>query len=128
MPAYNFKEQFADAVASKAKRSTIRPPRQRPTRPGDTLYLYTGQRTKACRQLATGICATVRSVVIDETGIVIEGRRIPKKQAERLAKGDGFEQFTEFIQFFKHIYFTQLTVNTVIAHHSLVHLHSCKVF
>lgn len=59
MPAYNFQPRFAPFVGSGEKPCTIRLPRKRPTVPGDRLYLYTGQRTKACRLLRVETCLAV---------------------------------------------------------------------
>ena len=44
MVAFNFSPEFADAVASGAKRQTIRKTAR--AKKGDMLQLYTGQRTK----------------------------------------------------------------------------------
>ena len=54
MPALNFRAEFADAVERGEKCQTIRAYRKdgRNPKPGDTLHLYTGMRTRACRRLA----------------------------------------------------------------------------
>ena len=44
------------------KRQTIRLCRKRPTKPGDTLYLYTGLRTKSCIKLGQVECKDVYRV------------------------------------------------------------------
>ena len=79
MPALDFKVEWADAVALGArlanceiapvamvdlipKRTTIR--RLGRARPGDTLYLYTGQLTKECRKLGEALCLFVVPVRI----------------------------------------------------------------
>lgn len=51
MPMFNFKKQFADSVESGEKRQTIRARRKNRPQVGQTAYLYTGARTKACRKL-----------------------------------------------------------------------------
>lgn len=53
MPALNFKAQFAPLVESGAKRRTIRAFRKdkRDPKQGDTLYLYTGLRTKYAKPI-----------------------------------------------------------------------------
>ena len=58
MPALNFQKQFAAIVESGQKRQTIRAYRKggRDPKPGDTLYLYTGMRTKQCRKLGEVRC------------------------------------------------------------------------
>lgn len=61
MPALNFQARFAPLVESGEKRQTIRKRRKdgRDPKPGDTLYLYTGMRTKACRKLGEAKCREV---------------------------------------------------------------------
>ena len=49
MVAYNFKDQFARLVEAGIKRQTVQLCRQRPTRVGDTLQLYTGMRRPGAR-------------------------------------------------------------------------------
>ena len=104
MPLYNFMEQFATDVESGKKRQTIRKKRKRPTVVGDTLYLYTGLRTKAARKLLETKCVDIRPVTIYPQGVIkgilvgydwLQGARL-----ERFAKADGFETVDEFCQFF----------------------------
>lgn len=57
MPAFNFQPRFADLVESGQKTQTIRKTRR--GKVGDTVYLYTGQRTKNCRKLGEGIVEEV---------------------------------------------------------------------
>ncbi|WP_150213004.1 hypothetical protein [Candidatus Tokpelaia sp.] len=65
MVVYNFKEQFADLVASGEKCQTIRRLGKRShARAGDRLQLYTGQRTKSCRKLGEAICTSVTPIKI----------------------------------------------------------------
>ncbi len=63
MPALNFMKSMAPLVESGAKRQTIRRPGR--FKVGDTIQLYTGQRTKACRKLGKAICTSVVPIVID---------------------------------------------------------------
>lgn len=60
MPAYNFQKRFVPMILSGRKFHTVRRRRKNPTKEGDWLYLYSGMRTKQCKQ----ICAT-RVVQID---------------------------------------------------------------
>ncbi len=62
MPALNFMKQFAPLVENGEKRQTIRKVRKHPIKVGDTLYLYTGMRTKACRKLGEVRCKSVHHV------------------------------------------------------------------
>ena len=87
MGLYNFKDQFAPRIRiwaenpehPDAKAHTIRLPRKggREDKPGDTMYLYTGLRTKAAaRIIEPVICAKVESIVI--AGIEV-GRDVLRK-------------------------------------------------
>lgn len=68
MPAYNFQARFAPAVEAGRKLHTVRRRRNRETRAGERLKLYTGMRTKTCRLLREARCSAVKSLVIDEDG------------------------------------------------------------
>lgn len=85
MPALNFQSQWADAVEAGAilangfkldwvpyplrgccpKRTTMRRVRS-DIRPGVTLHLFTGQRTKACRKIAEVLCLSVTPIGVLE--------------------------------------------------------------
>jgi len=103
MPALNFKKQFAPDVESGKKHQTIRAGRKdcRNPQPGQTLYLYTGMRTKACRKLGEATCKSVDQVVIEESGVVAIGPNILTiDERFRLAKADGFHYIDDFRNFF----------------------------
>lgn len=104
MPAYNFQAQFADDVGGGHKRQTIRPRRKRPTRVGDTLYLYTGMRTKNCRKLLEATCQSVEPIEIFPTYIKINGRVLPHTEMTALAGADGFADLGHFYDFFRDHY------------------------
>jgi hypothetical protein len=77
MPAYSFKERFVPMVLDGSKPHTIRSRRKKGwAKPGDTLYLYYGLRTKFCRKLRQEKCQDVRTIIIDEAGITIFDRRL----------------------------------------------------
>ena len=63
-------------MESGAKPCTIRAPRKRPIHVGDTLYLYTGMRTKACRRLCTVTCMAKLPILIDGESVVLAGREL----------------------------------------------------
>jgi hypothetical protein len=69
MVEINFSEQFAERVKSGDKRQTIR--RSKKCGPGDTLQLYTGQRTKACRKLRDAVCKDVTYVGLTARGVTL---------------------------------------------------------
>jgi len=104
MPAYNFRAEFAEAVESGRKTHTIRRPRKRPTRPGDRLKLYTGQRTRECRLLREVTCTRVTPVWIHCCVIYLDDRRLGYPEADELAVADGFTDFTEMNAFFERLY------------------------
>lgn len=98
MPAINFQKQFSIAVESGAKRQTIRKRRKRPFRAGDTLYLYTGMRTKYCKKLRTEICQSALDIDIAPSGIILNGDELYGKAADDIAVMDGFQSFGEMLQ------------------------------
>ena len=109
MPAYNFHKQFAELVELELKRQTIRPPRMRPTVPGDRLQLYTKQRTITCRKLGQHICKDVKPLLIDARVfpplIVLytkgQWRKLDLTQMQHLALNDGFPNLRAFVKWFE---------------------------
>ena len=100
MPAYNFQERFAPDIESGKKRQTIRPERKRPTKPGDTLYLYTGMRTKRCRKLREATCLSVQPIKIEDTFFIrLNGKVLGVPEMSDLARADGFASLSEFYDF-----------------------------
>jgi len=96
--AFNFSPEFADAVASGAKRQTIR--RTKRAKPGDRVQLYTGQRTKACRKLGDGICEMVDYVGIRPDGITLGDVAKHPGNADDFARADGFADFKSMLAWF----------------------------
>lgn len=104
MPALNFQAQFADAVERGAKIQTIRARRKdgRDPKEGDTLYLYTGMRTKACRKIGERRCRKVMNVEIDYNSVRLNGDSFLLTNArENFAKADGFEDWTAMRKWFE---------------------------
>lgn len=105
MPAYNFQKQFAPLVESGEKRQTIRVfGKRRHARPGESLQLYTGMRTKACRKLVDPdpVC-TFAAVVyicrgIGYPAVLIAGHETPDPDA--FARADGFDDFCAMLDWF----------------------------
>jgi len=104
MPAYNFKAQWADLVANGLKWHTIRMKRKRATLPGDTVYLYTGMRTKQCRKLGQHLCQNVVPIDIYPGRIVLDGKELVGEEAMGLAIADGFSDLDSFFAFFEKTY------------------------
>lgn len=109
MPALNFQPRFAPLVESGEKRQTIRAYRKdgRDPKPGDTLYLYTGQRTKKARRIGVVECASVHAVKIFRKGAVVEGDEGDvvydehHDAREAFAGADGFEDWESMREWFE---------------------------
>ena len=110
MPALNFQERFADAVETHKKRQTIRRVWKRPIKPGDTLYLKMGMRTKRCRKLGKEVCSDYRPITINEHSISLltnlgtleiwpEGYPLAW-----FARKDGFDSWEEMRDWFRDRY------------------------
>ncbi len=104
MPAYNFQARFADKVESGAKRMTIRKMRKRPTRPGDKLHLFTGQRTTKCRKLGVFLCTEVVPISIGRARVSLDGEWLGWQEMYDLARDDGFLDIYEFFAAFEEMY------------------------
>lgn len=99
MPALNFQKRFVRLVESGEKRQTIRAYRRdgRDPKPGDTLYLFTGMRTKRCRRLREVECVARFRIFIDHHDLQIDNRRCGASEADDIAKMDGFENWPELV-------------------------------
>jgi len=104
MPAYNFKSRFAGSVESGEKAQTIRPMRKHPTKVGDTLYLFTGMRTKQCRRLRECTCISVEPIEIIPSGIKLNGRMLSTPETLVVMMKDGFDSIAAFYDFFREHY------------------------
>ena len=104
MPALNFKTQFAELVESGKKKQTIRQVWKNPIKVGDTLYLYTGMRTKQCRKLREGVCKSVKDIRITSMCVKLDGIELTLLDYIAFAKRDGFTSQADFADFFIHEY------------------------
>ena len=107
MPALNFKKQFAPLVESGVKRQSIRADRKDGRNPhaGETLYLYTGQRTKYCRKLREETCLSVENIAIEPGYRIAVGvRELSVREVNQMTKADGFATFLEFFDFFRAVH------------------------
>lgn len=103
MPLLGFKKQFAPLVEAGTKRQTIRAKRFDGKNPhqGETLYLYTGLRTKECRKLGEPLCKSVEEITIESHGINVAGSWLDHADVEELARKDGFDSFEQLLAFFE---------------------------
>lgn len=112
MPALSFMSRFAPLVESGQKRQTIRKVRKRPIKVGDTLYLYTGMRTKKCRKLGEVVCSEVFGIEIDEYGCLWRDckdhtdslRVVYAPELGYIAHDDGFRSYEEMRAWFEKIH------------------------
>jgi len=100
------------------KRQTIRAVRKVPIKPGDTLHLFTGMRTKGCRKIGEVTCRSLHEITIDH----MHGKRLsedamptmdwdggwiglyyedPARFERELAKRDGFANAREMYDWFE---------------------------
>lgn len=105
MPALNYKARFAPLVLAGTKRSTIRRRRKdgRDPKPGQTLYHYTGMRTKQCKHLLDTICTAVHPLTITKRGrLKIKGRCVDDHYSRlAIAYRDGFRDYLQLVTFFE---------------------------
>lgn len=117
MPSLNFQSQFVPGIMAmldkdyakrtgiKPKNTTIRAQRKVHIKKGDTLYLFTAQRTKQCQKLGEAICRRLDGIYINEDrdGIIlkIDGCRLSYEEAYAVAEKDGFNGLQEMIRWFK---------------------------
>lgn len=112
MGLYNFKPRFAPKIRSGAKRHTIRAKRLHPDKPGNTLHLYVGLRTKKAKLIARVLCVKVEDIEIRQgmaifdrrercllNSVFIAGQRLSIDECEALAQADGFSSFAEMMKF-----------------------------
>ncbi len=110
MVAYSFKRFLVEPIRSGRKPHTIRADRKRHARPGETLQLYTGMRTKACMLIGTATCSDVQPITLDFVGETIKiGHRRPIRRRSRgpdryaeldaFAWSDGFENWPALFRF-----------------------------
>jgi len=110
MPALNYHKQFAPAIEAGQKLQTIRAMRKVPVKAGDTLYHYTGMRTKACRLLGVSTCQSANQIDIirwaGNRAVFLQDcpgggqRRLTNMEILDLATKDGFKHTDTFFDWF----------------------------
>lgn len=91
MGLYNFKKRFAPFVLDGTKRHTIRAKRKHPDKPGDTVHLYSGLRTKAARLLGRSLCVKVEDIRITiDRQVYVDGILLSDSEKNVLAFCNGF--------------------------------------
>lgn len=102
MPVLNY-TVFIDKVVSGEKRQTIRAGKR--FKVGDTLYHYTGMRTKKCRKIRPEtVCTSVEEIImqqgVGEFRVTVNGEILWSPAVHKLAIADGFEGKWDFYEFF----------------------------
>jgi hypothetical protein len=72
MPAYSFQERFIPFIQEGSKNCTVRAlrlGRVQHVKPGETIQLYTGLRTKHCRKIGKATCSDVQRIRITKNRI-----------------------------------------------------------
>lgn len=110
MGLYNFQARFVPFILSGKKKHTIRSRRAHPDKPGNTLHLYSGLRTKKAQLLMRATCTRVEEIVITEIAeistpgfirVVLAGHELDLSECRQLAIRDGFKSFTEMVAFWR---------------------------
>jgi hypothetical protein len=115
MVALTFKPEFVCDIDAGMKTRTIRRVRKTGNpEPGKGLQLYTGLRTPQCEKIRDAVCTRVRPVTIDHMGVVLNGKRLwpgdapayaggvdPEQYDGDFARADGFNSFTDMLEFFE---------------------------
>lgn len=112
MGLYNFQQRFAPFILDGRKTHTIRGLRAHPDKPGNTLHLYTGLRTKKAKLLMRVPCVKVEDIEIwcrvedvgftsftSDVGMKVGGQNLDESEAHSLARRDGFLDFYEMLKF-----------------------------
>lgn len=111
MIAINFSPEFVDDILSGKKRQTIR--RTLRCKIGDSLQLYTGQRTKACRKIADAVCTDTDYCAIRPEYITF-GDADKHPSADEFARADGFVDYADMVKWFQTKYDQRCFIGHVI--------------
>lgn len=110
MPAYSFKERFIPLIKNGSKTQTIRRKRKGQAKPGDTVYLYYGMRTKWCTKIGEGICTKVEEISIQQNGVVrINGKKMDWVQKQALSNADGFQNWEKMFRWWNQTHLLPFT-------------------
>ena len=117
MAALNFQKQFAEAVKNGEKTQTIRAHRKNPIKEGETLYLYTGMRTKSCEKLKEVKCTSVLPFKINSLGVsctVGQHTLYYLDHLDKIAVADGFNDWRDMVRWFSETHGLPFDGNLII--------------
>ena len=104
-----FKPQFKKPILQGSKKHTIREDKNDRWKPGMKIHFATGVRTRLYHQFYEGFCKSTQKIQIlwdnislngEFVSILIDGRLIDLDEVETLAINDGFEDVSEFLNWF----------------------------
>lgn len=103
---FNFQRQFADAVTAGRKLQTVRATRadNKVPRPGETVKLYTGLRTRLARLLNQGTvteCLPVRMDLGEPPSLTVGAEVLRGRDLRLFAESDGFESAAAMFEWFR---------------------------
>lgn len=101
MVALNFSPEFVEPIINGQKCQTVRGTLR--CKVGDTLQLYTGQRTKRCRKIANAICIDTDYCAIRPAYITF-GDADKHPSADDFARADGFADYADMVKWFQQRY------------------------
>ena len=104
MTAYSFDKRFVPFILNGSKAQTIRVDRKKPghVRPGGTLQIFTGLRTRQARLLGHATCASVGPIFLNfsDNAVMIGPEVLQGWEAlDGFARQDGFEGWLEMRAF-----------------------------
>ena len=104
-----FKPQFEDLIQTGQKKHTIREDKHDRWKAGRVIHFATGVRTKRYTHFKTGQCVSVQAIEINYdytqpvgpcVSVFIDDRFLHPDEIKILAKNDGFEDTSEFFDWF----------------------------
>jgi hypothetical protein len=104
MVAYSFRRRFVEPIRDGTKRQTMRAHRSRHARPGETMQLYCGQRTRYCFKIVDVTCKAVDRIALHFVAgagllITLNGKLLGARRTRQFVRGDGFDNVADFRQF-----------------------------
>jgi hypothetical protein len=100
MGLYNFDPQFVPGIRSGIILHTIRRHRAHPDKPGNTLHLYMGLRTRSVELITRVICTRIEEIRIrrQPVGIYLGGELLSPDECEIFAQQDGCYTFAQMME------------------------------
>lgn len=104
-----FKPQFKKPILQGSKKHTIREDKNDRWKPGMKIHFATGVRTRLYHQFYEGSCKSTQRINIiydnippmgNVVNVLIDERQISWKELETLAVNDGFEDVSDFLNWF----------------------------